>query len=198
MAATFPIALGLASVMLGAAGQMINTAGGLLTADQLDFAVCRRSGVMVSAANSMRDDGETAGVRPVEVPASVRERDRLRGLGAGPADTRSAVLARRHGVTAETTAKRDAENETVDDTRRDEYPPVERVYLTGRSGADGAFGGLTVPSADQPAAKSIRSNGQSGPSSHARTARRSGSSRSAWVRRTHDRARTSTSSRGDG
>jgi hypothetical protein len=58
--------------------------------------------------------------------------------------------------------------------------------------------GLTVPSANQPAAKSIRSNGQSGPSSHARTARRSGSSRSAWVRRTHDRARTSTPSRGDG
>ena len=103
-----------------------------------------------------------------------------------------------NGVTAETTAKRDAEDETVDDTRRDEYPPVERVYLTGRSGADGAFGGLTVPSADQPAAGPIRSNGQSGPSSHARTARRSGSSRLAWVRRTHDRARTSTSSRGDG
>ena len=50
MAATFPIALGLASVMLGAAGQMINTAGKLLTGRINSILRCVAARGMVWAA----------------------------------------------------------------------------------------------------------------------------------------------------
>jgi hypothetical protein len=98
-------------------------------------------GGMVSTANSMRGDRETAAVRPVEVPASLAARTRPPTWSREPVGKIRVApyLQDVIGVTAEATAKRDAEDETVDGTLRDEYPPVERVYLTGRSGADGAL-----------------------------------------------------------
>jgi hypothetical protein len=74
---------------------MINTAGGLPTGRINSICSVSPLGVMVPAAKSMRDDGDTAGFLPVEVPASVRSanRDRLRGLKSRFEGTRSAVLA---------------------------------------------------------------------------------------------------------
>ena len=76
MAATFPIALGLASVMLGAAGQMINTAGKLLTGriNSLQCVAAPRGWCRLPIRCAMT--GKRAGVGPVEVPASVAARTR--------------------------------------------------------------------------------------------------------------------------
>ena len=71
--------LGSVLVTLGAAGQMISTAGGLAAGWISSTRSVSPLGVIWPAANSMRDDVDTAGPLPVEVPVRVRTagRDRL-------------------------------------------------------------------------------------------------------------------------
>jgi len=57
-------------VTLGAAGQMISTAGGLSAGLISSTRSVSRLGVIWLAANSMRDDVDTAEVLPVEASAS--------------------------------------------------------------------------------------------------------------------------------
>jgi len=67
--------LGSVLVTLGAAGQMISTAGGLAAGWISSTRSVSPLGVIWPAANSMRDDVDTAGLSPVEARRGVHLSD---------------------------------------------------------------------------------------------------------------------------
>lgn len=79
--AMFARARGSALVTLDAAGQVISTAGGLSAGRINSIRIVSPLGVICPAANSMRDDMDTAGALPVEASASSANANRGRLMG---------------------------------------------------------------------------------------------------------------------